>query len=216
MKNIIVGGGGLALEVAGWLRNVDVVYAPVIREYEGFKHAKCVNLDGLKQIMSKEKCNIYFCTGKPHIKKRMHREIKSLEGIMPDYPAINGCIDKAVCTIGEGVMMMPNSYISVWVELAKFVLINYGATVGHNAKIGSYSTVSPNATIGGYCELGESVFVGAGANLKEEISIGSNSIIGMGAVVLTDVPDNSVVVGNPAKIYSQEEWDDVKSSKKGN
>ncbi len=36
--------------------------------------------------------------------------------------------------------------------------------------------------------------------------IGDDVIIGMGAVVTKDIPDNSIVVGNPGRIYSKEEW----------
>jgi acetyltransferase-like isoleucine patch superfamily enzyme len=36
--------------------------------------------------------------------------------------------------------------------------------------------------------------------VKQGVSVGANVIIGAGAVVLKDVPDNSVLVGNPAKL----------------
>ena len=48
----------------------------------------------------------------------------------------------------------------------------------------------------------------AGAILKAGITIGQNSVIGMGAVVVSHVPPNSVVFGNPAKIkYSRVKYD---------
>lgn len=41
--------------------------------------------------------------------------------------------------------------------------------------------------------------IGMGALIGPGITIGENAVIGMGAVVLKDVPDNTTVVGNPAK-----------------
>jgi acetyltransferase-like isoleucine patch superfamily enzyme len=42
-----------------------------------------------------------------------------------------------------------------------------------------------------------------GALVLDHISIGSHSIVGAGAVVTKDVPDNVQVVGVPAKIVKQ-------------
>ena len=50
--------------------------------------------------------------------------------------------------------------------------------------------------------IGNNVFVGWGATILANIKIGDNVIIGAGSVVTKDVPDNSVVAGNPAQIVS--------------
>lgn len=48
--------------------------------------------------------------------------------------------------------------------------------------------------------IGDNVFVGADAIILPGTKIGSNVIVGAGAVVAHDIPDNSVVVGNPCKV----------------
>ena len=48
--------------------------------------------------------------------------------------------------------------------------------------------------------IGNNVFVGADAILLPNIKIGNNVIIGAGTLVSKDIPDNSVVAGNPGKI----------------
>ena len=52
----------------------------------------------------------------------------------------------------------------------------------------------------GRVTIGDHVFVGAGAIVLPGVTIGNNVIVGAGAVVAKDIPDDSVVVGNPAKI----------------
>ncbi len=47
--------------------------------------------------------------------------------------------------------------------------------------------------------LGDNIFIGSGAKIIGNISIGNNVRIGANSVVLDDVPDNSVVVGIPAR-----------------
>ena len=52
----------------------------------------------------------------------------------------------------------------------------------------------------GCIEIGDNVFIGAGTSINYNVRIGSNVIIGAGTVVAHDIPDNSVVVGIPARI----------------
>lgn len=49
-------------------------------------------------------------------------------------------------------------------------------------------------------KIGNNVFVGAGAIVLPGVTIGNNVVIGAGSVVTKDVPDNSVVIGNPARV----------------
>lgn len=52
----------------------------------------------------------------------------------------------------------------------------------------------------GNVSIGNDVFIGAGSIILPGISIGNNVIIGAGSIVTRDIPDNSVAVGNPAKV----------------
>lgn len=52
--------------------------------------------------------------------------------------------------------------------------------------------------------IGDNVSVNTGAIIIGDINIGNNSVIGAGAVVVKDVPENCVVVGNPARIIKKD------------
>lgn len=60
--------------------------------------------------------------------------------------------------------------------------------------------------------LKKNSWIGAGAIVLPGITIGKNSIVGAGSVVTKDVPDNAVVVGNPAKVIKKLE----NKNKRGN
>ena len=89
------------------------------------------------------------------------------------------------------------------------------ATVIQANSIGSNCSIWQNVTIGrrpkGDCTIdaptiGDGVKIYTGAIVIGDIKIGNNVSIGAGAVVIKDVPDNAIVVGNPAKIvgYNKE------------
>jgi acetyltransferase-like isoleucine patch superfamily enzyme len=42
-------------------------------------------------------------------------------------------------------------------------------------------------------------YLGQGCTVRQELRIGAGSLVGMGAVVVRDVPPGSVVAGNPAR-----------------
>ena len=64
----------------------------------------------------------------------------------------------------------------------------------------------------GRVEIGNNVFVGAGAIILPNVKLGNNVIIGAGCVVARDVPDDSVMVGNPAKRIGSY-WEYVEKNK---
>jgi maltose O-acetyltransferase len=67
-------------------------------------------------------------------------------------------------------------------------------------------------TLIGQVIIGDDVFVGAGSIILPNVKIGSRVIIGAGSVVTRDIPDNSVAVGNPAKVIGT--FDDYERKRK--
>ena len=72
--------------------------------------------------------------------------------------------------------------------------------IAHNVKIGKNCLVIANSLIAGSCVLEDNVHIAMSTTIREKIKIGKNSIVGMGSVVIKDVPSNVTVFGIPAKI----------------
>ena len=51
--------------------------------------------------------------------------------------------------------------------------------------------------------VGNNVWIGAGVHVMPGVRIGNNVVIGGGSIVVKDIPDNSVAVGNPCKVIRQ-------------
>lgn len=109
--------------------------------------------------------------------------------------------------IGEGTYVGPGAVINRHTRIGRHVGINIGVTVSHDTTIGDFSTLSPGCHLAGQVRVGPGVFVGIGAVISDKLSVGEGAIIGAGAVVVEDVPENTVVVGNPArKLRDDSTW----------
>jgi serine O-acetyltransferase len=63
--------------------------------------------------------------------------------------------------------------------------------------------------------IGDNVNMCAGSMIIGDITIGNNVTIGAGAIVVKDVPDNCVVVGNPARIIKRFDYNEQKDIDSG-
>lgn len=86
---------------------------------------------------------------------------------------------------------------------------------GYPVRIGEYVTIGHGAIIHG-CSIGNDSLIGMGAILLNGAQIGKNCIIGAGALVTQNmiIPDNSMVIGSPAKVIRQITPDEVASNRR--
>lgn len=83
------------------------------------------------------------------------------------------------------------------------VVINPYAVIGKNCVIRQNCTIGGRKGIMTLPVLEDNVSLGAGAMVLGPVRIGANSEIGAGAVVIDDIPANSVAVGVPARCIKQ-------------
>jgi len=114
-------------------------------------------------------------------------------------------IPKGFCEIGNGVLIAPNAQLSPDTNIDDNCIILGNTIIGHNSKLKRFAHVAASGHVGANVVLGKGVHIGSNATLREKISIGDFSIVGSGSVVLNDVPENTIVVGNPARILKKKE-----------
>jgi UDP-3-O-[3-hydroxymyristoyl] glucosamine N-acyltransferase len=80
-----------------------------------------------------------------------------------------------------------------------YVKVDDHVHIAHNVHIGKNSIITAGTIFSGSVTLKENCWMGPNTAVKQKTVIGKDALIGIGAVVLKDVPDGAVIVGNPGK-----------------
>jgi serine O-acetyltransferase len=154
------------------------------------------------------------------------RGVSSLE-ILASWPGVHALLGHRVAHAlhGAGVPLLPrllamftraatNIEIHPAACIGQGLFIDHGTgvVIGETAEIGDDVTLYQGVTLGGtgfaagkrHPTVQDNVTIGSGAKLLGPITVGHGAKIGANSVVITDVPPNSTVVGNPGHVVRVE------------
>jgi sugar O-acyltransferase (sialic acid O-acetyltransferase NeuD family) len=102
--------------------------------------------------------------------------------------------------IGYNTLLMAGVVITSNAIIGNHICILPNTVVHHEVLIEDYCILGSNVTLAGGVKIQENCFIGSGSSIIQGTSIGKGSLIGMASNVLKDIPANSKVVGNPARL----------------
>jgi UDP-perosamine 4-acetyltransferase len=102
--------------------------------------------------------------------------------------------------VEEGATILAGAVVNTGARIGAHAIVNTGAIIEHDADLGAFVNVGPGAVLGGAVRVGDGAYIGLGACVRDHVIIGAGATVGMGAVVVKDVPSNSVVIGVPARL----------------
>ena len=118
------------------------------------------------------------------------------DGTLEKFPHFGGVVIEADVEIGSNVSVDRGTLGDTIIK--RGAKIDNFCHIAHNVIVGENSEVIAHAMIGGSVEIGSGAWISPSASVKDGLKIGKESLVGLGAVVVKNVPDGTTVVGNPA------------------
>jgi sugar O-acyltransferase (sialic acid O-acetyltransferase NeuD family) len=106
--------------------------------------------------------------------------------------------------IGYNCLIMAGVVITSNAKIGNNCIVLPNTVIHHDSIVNDYSIIGSNVTVAGFSEIGKNCYIGAGTTIKNNIKIGKNTLVGSGSNVISDLDENSVYVGNPAKKIENE------------
>ncbi|WP_249113779.1 2,3,4,5-tetrahydropyridine-2,6-dicarboxylate N-acetyltransferase [Atopobium sp. oral taxon 416] len=119
-----------------------------------------------------------------------------------------GAIIREKVSIGDNAVIMMGAVINIGAVIGEGTMIDMGAVLGGRAIVGKHCHIGAGTVLAGVVEpasakpvtIDDDVMIGANAVVIEGVHVGKGAVVAAGAVVISDVPENAVVAGCPAKV----------------
>lgn len=158
-------------------------------------------LGGIAEAKNLPDASFVICAGRPDNYFSRPRIVDRLGLSTERYATIihPTAIVSASSSIGPGSVLLANAVLTAAVTVGSHVAVMPHVTLTHDDVIDDFSTIASGVRLGGHVRIGRGAYLGAGALIREGRSVGRRAMIGMGSVVLDNVPDEQVWIGIPAR-----------------
>lgn len=109
-------------------------------------------------------------------------------------------------TTFDGFDIRPNQFIledntiQPFAKIGENVTLWSGNHIGHHSYIAEDTFVASHVVVSGGVTIGPRCFIGVNVTIRDHVKIGADCVIGAGSLVLTDIPDGSVVAATGTEI----------------
>ena len=204
-KLLLIGGGGHCHSVLDSILSLGAYNEIGIIDYvdSSYPGIPVVGTDDDIPMLKKAGWTDAFITvgsvGNTELRRKLYAMVKGIGMKIPTIIDPSAIVSRKTELAG-GIYIGKRAVINAGSSVGTCAIINTGVIIEHDCSIGDFSHVSPGTTVCGHVCIGNDSHVGAGSVVRQQISIGNSVLIGAGSVVVKDIPDNSVAVGNPARV----------------
>lgn len=145
--------------------------------------------------------HILVCAGRGAVRERIVARLETLGVSGPRFATVvHPSIEiPAGCTVGAGSIILAGVVLTAAVTVGEHVVVMPNATLTHDCVLKDYATICAGTALGGNVVVQHGAYLGMNSSVRERVKVGVNATLGMGAVLLNDLPDGETWGGVPAR-----------------
>jgi sugar O-acyltransferase (sialic acid O-acetyltransferase NeuD family) len=101
--------------------------------------------------------------------------------------------------VGAGSIVLRGSVLTADLRIGSHVVLMPNVVLTHDDVVEDYVTLAAGVAVGGFAVLRAESYLGMNSSVRERTTVGARAVVGMGAAVVTDIPDGETWVGVPAR-----------------
>jgi sugar O-acyltransferase (sialic acid O-acetyltransferase NeuD family) len=206
---LLVAASGLAREV---LSVCEALGRPVLGVLDddpgkaGTALGTAAVLGPLERVRDHPGAELLLCAGKGSVRRDLAVRLAAI-GVGDDRYAT--VVDPSVrisssCSVGVGSILLGGVVLTSDVRIGRHVVCMPHVTLTHDDDLADYVTLTAGVSLGGGVIVGEAAYIGMNAAIRERLSVGRGCVLGMGAALIVDQPPATVYAGVPARRIGKE------------
>jgi len=105
--------------------------------------------------------------------------------------------------IGKNCFILEDNTIQPYVKIGENVTLWSGNHIGHDSVIEDHCFISSHVVVSGHCRIGAYSFLGVNATLRNSIRLAPETLLGAGAIIMSDTQEQGVYIPERARLFSK-------------
>ncbi|MFD4327810.1 acetyltransferase [Nocardioides sp. NPDC058538] len=198
---VLVAASGLAGETAAAAAGYDQIVAVDDDRGRWGTVVGGAKVIGPVEVVADTGADLVICTGSGRVRRMLVERLLDY-GVTPDRFATIIHPDASVaagCEVGPGSILLAGVRLTSQVSVGRHVVVMPNAVFTHDDIVADFATVCAGVALGGGVVVGEAAYLGMSSSVRQHVTIGADSVLGMGSVLLHDLPVGETWVGVPAR-----------------